>query len=269
MIRHLLAYVPTSLENYYEPFLGGGALFFALSSRSTSFNAHLSDVNSELINAYKTVQERPEELTELLSLFQSEYYAEKNGATYYYHKRDWKPSTALESAGRFIFLNKTCYNGLYRVNSHGEFNVPYGRYRRPKIVDAENLRKVSNLLRSSRARLSVSDYRRALAKCGPKDFAYLDPPYQQKSKTSFTTYAPGGFSQTDQDDLALEFQRLVDRGCKVVLSNSETVRTSTLYKEFETRHVTVNRPINSRGSARTGYKEVIVLGNLTANPSYE
>lgn len=261
--------MPTILKNYYEPFLGGGALFFALSSRGDRFNVHLSDVNSELINAYRTVQKRPDELIELLSLLQREYYSQKNRATYYYDKRDWKPTNSLEAAGRFIFLNKTCYNGLYRVNSRGEFNVPYGRYPRPKILDAENLRKVSNLLRSSHAKLFVSDYRKALAKCGPEDFAYLDPPYQPKSKTSFTTYAPGGFSEADQDNLAVEFQRLVDKGCKVVLSNSDTARTSNLYKIFNLRHVTVNRPINSRGSARTGYKEVIVLGNLTANPVYE
>lgn len=263
MIRHLLDYVPTSFEDYYEPFLGGGALFFALSSRGDGLNAHLSDVNSELINAYKIIQKRPDELIELLSLLQREYYVQKNRATYYYEKRDWKPASALESAGRFIFLNKTCYNGLYRVNSRGEFNVPYGRNERPRILDAENLRSVSNLLRSSDAKLFVSDYRRGLADAHRDDFVYLDPPYLPKSRTSFTSYVPGGFSETDQDMLALEFQRLVHKGCKVMLSNSDTVRTSALYKEYDSRHVKVNRPINSRGSARTGYKETIVLGNLS------
>jgi DNA adenine methylase len=262
LLPDLLRHVPFHLSNYYEPFLGGGALFFAMSARNTSFNAHLSDINNELINTYKIIKDKPDELIQLLSKFQQEYYRSKNMSKYFYEKRDWHPSESLESAARLIFLNKTCYNGLYRVNSRGQFNVPFGRYKKPKILNAENIRVVSRALQDTSAELHASDYKTSLSTCGKNDFIYLDPPYQPKSKTSsFTDYTPGGFSERDQAELAEQFEKLVDRGCTVLLSNSETPLTSRLYHRFEVRSVIVNRPINSVGSGRTGYKELIVLGN--------
>jgi DNA adenine methylase len=148
------------------------------------------------------------------------------------------------------------------VNSRGEFNVPFGRYRKPKILDEQNIRAISKALRETKTELSTSDYKVALSTCGKNDLVYLDPPYQPMSKTSsFTAYTPGGFSETHQKELALEFERLVDRGCLVLLSNSETPLTVRLYRRFETKSMIVNRPINRVGSARTGYKEIIVLGN--------
>ncbi len=262
LVPDLLRLVPPRFSDYYEPFLGGGALYFSIYAAGRSFNAVLSDVNAELVNAYRTIKKAPEELIEVLSRTETEYFHSKSKSGYYYEKRKWRPTDAIQSAARLIFLNKTCYNGLYRVNSRGGFNVPFGRYKKPRILNAENILSVSRALRETNAQLQCSDYRTATLKCGKGDLAYLDPPYQPKSKTSsFTDYAPGGFSEKDQEELAREFRGLVDRGCTVILSNSETPLTVRLYQGFDTRRVSVNRPINSVASGRTGYKELIVVGN--------
>jgi DNA adenine methylase len=261
LLPQLLRHLPRELSNYYEPFLGGGALFFAIYARNAPFNAHLSDINSELIKAYEMIKEKPSELIQALSKLELDYYRSQSRGTFFYEKRNWRPSTLVESAARLIFLNKTCYNGLYRVNARGEFNVPFGRHKKPKILDAQNIRGICKALKDTNAQLRSSDYKSALSTCRKNDFVYLDPPYQPKSKTSsFTDYAPGGFSEIDQRELAEEFERLVERGCKVLLSNSETPLTNRLYERFEKIVVTANRPINSVGSGRKGYKEILVLG---------
>ena len=261
LLPHLVPYVPPMLTDYYEPFLGGGALFLGRSARDTRFRAHLSDINGELIRSYRIVKETPEDLIGLLSRLQSEYYESSNKSQYYYQKRNWHPIDQIESVARLVFLNKTCYNGLYRVNSRGEFNVPFGRHKKPRILDSGNLLTVSRVLRETHAELQSIDYKTAVSRCGRGDFIYLDPPYQPVSKTSsFTDYSPAGFSEKDQVVLAEQFAKLVDRGCTVLLSNSETALTRRLYQDFEVERVTVNRPINSVGTGRKGYKELIVLG---------
>ena len=262
LVPELLRHIPSHFSNYYEPFLGGGAFFFALFSIRRNFNAALSDVNAELIDTYKIVRDTPDELIAVLSMLRDGYHLSENKSGYYYEKRSLRPSSPVESAARLIFLNKTCYNGLYRVNSRGEFNVPYGRYENPKILDGENLRAVSRALRETKAQVRCSDYMDAISKCGKGDLVYLDPPYQPKSRTSsFTDYTPGGFSGKNQEELAQEFRKLVDSGCTVILSNSETPMTVRLYREFKPKSVTVNRPINSVASGRTGYKELVVVAN--------
>ena len=264
LLPHLLPHVPLHLTDYYEPFLGGGALFFGISARTTSFSAHLSDTNEELISAYRVIKESPEELMRLLSGYQGQYDSAVDKSGYFYRKRDWRPADRIESTARLIFLNKTCYNGLYRVNSKGEFNVPFGRYKHPRINNSGIIRAASQVLEDTKAELRIIDYKDALASCGRTHFVYLDPPYQPPSKTSsFTDYTPGGFSEKDQEELAEEFGKLVDRGCVVLLSNSDTSLTRHLYRDFEIRKVTVNRPINSVGTRRGGYKELIVLGHRT------
>ncbi len=261
LLPHLLPHVPPHLSDYYEPFLGGGALFFRVCAWTTSFSAHLSDISEELMTAYMVIKESPEELIRLLSRFQREYDSAIDKGTCFYQKRDWRPADRIESAARLIFLNKTCYNGLYRVNSKGEFNVPFGRNKNPRILNSDVIRSASHALEDTKAELRSLDYKNALASCGKGDFVYLDPPYQPPSRTSsFTDYTPGGFSQKDQEELAEQFGKLVDRGCTVLLSNSETALTKHLYHDFDMRKVTVNRPINSVGAGRTGYKELIVLG---------
>jgi DNA adenine methylase len=261
LLPHLLPHVPLHLSDYYEPFLGGGALFLRVCMQTTEFNAHLSDTNEELMTTYRVIKESPEGLIQLLSTFQSEYDSSDDRSAYFYRKRDWRPAGPIESAARLIFLNKTCYNGLYRVNSKGGFNVPFGRHRNPRLFNSDNIREVSHALENTRAELRSIDYKNALTSCRKADFVYLDPPYQPPSKTSsFTDYTPGGFSEKDQEDLSDEFGKLVDRGCTVLLSNSETPLTRHLYRDFEIKKVTVNRPINSVGEGRKGYRELIVLG---------
>jgi DNA adenine methylase len=261
LARSLVALAPPEYSEYYEPFLGGGALFFALCRRRTGFRAHLSDTNSDLMNAYEVVKEKPVELIRVLLKIQEDYLRSNSMSEYYYEKRDWRPRRRVDLAARLIFLNKTCYNGLYRVNSRGEFNVPFGRYSKPRIVDPENIRAVSRVLHESNAELQSSDYKKSLSKCKDSDFVYLDPPYQPKSTTSsFTSYTRDGFSERDQKELAEEFARLVDLGCIVLLSNSDTPLTRRLYSKFQTSSIAVNRPINSVGSRRTGYNELIVFG---------
>src|SRR5207302_8641266 len=261
LLPHLIPNVPLHLTEYYEPFLGGGALFFGICARTTSFTAHLSDTNEELINAYRVIKESPDELIGFLSRFQKEYDSASDQSAYFYQRRDWRPTGRVESAARLVFLNKTFYHGLYRVNSKGVFNVPVGRYKNPRILNSGSIHAVSQVLQNTRAELCTIDYKDALAPCGTADFIYLDPPYQPPSKTSsFTDYTADGFSEKDQEELAEEFGKLADKGCMVLLSNSDTAFTRHLYHDFEITKVTVNRPINSVGTGRKGYKELIVLG---------
>ncbi len=256
---HLLRHVPLRLTNYFEPFLGGGALFLALRGRTSEFKASLSDTNKDLINAYKMVRDKPEDLIDHLAEFQHEYDQTEDKSEYYYEKRSWRPSDPVSLAARFIFLNKTCYNGLYRVNAKGEFNVPFGRYKNPRFYNATNLRSISAVLKDTRASLEVLDYRSATRKCGKGDFVYLDPPYHPITKTaSFTDYTPGGFSEKDQVELAKMFKELIERGCAVLLSNSNSPLIHELYDSYMQEVINVNRSINSVGTGRKGFNELIV-----------
>lgn len=254
--------IPTTFNNYFEPFLGGGAMFFFLSSKNLQFSSYLSDLNYELINAYKVVKDKVEELIALLSHHKTEY--EKSPREYYYHLRaNINPSfTEVEKAARFITLNRTCYNGLYRVNKKGEFNAPKGSYENPVICNDVNFRKVSNALQNSKAKIETCDYKTILLeKAREDDFIYLDPPYRPISDTAyFTGYTRKGFTDRNQEELANVFETLHDRKCKVMLSNSDTYFIRNLYKDFSeyTKKVNVIRAINSKGSKRTGHKELLI-----------
>lgn len=262
----LLNFVPKEFSRYYEPFLGAGALFFALFRSSRSFTAFLSDTNRELINAYRTARDHTEKLITALSKIQQEYDTTPNREDFYYEWRKSKASTDVDSASRFIFLNKTCYNGLYRVNSKGEFNVPFGRYKNPKLFDSDNLRAVNTALRQTHASLETAGYETAVETCAEGDLVYFDPPYQPVNKTSsFTSYTPNGFSKTDQAHLATIFKELSDRGCSVILSNSNTPLVRKLYRGFNQELVQVNRSINSVGWKRKGFTELIVSNGPPKN----
>ena len=262
LVRHLLPLVPRPLANYYEPFLGGGAIFLAVCARDTRFKAFLSDTNPELINAYKMVKSRPSDLIRSLSNLRRRYKSAPNKEDFYYEIRAWEPTGSIERAARFIFLNKTCYNGLYRVNPKGEFNVPFGHHMNPKIFNENNVVGVSKALRETRAVLRTIDYRKATTECQKGDFVYFDPPYHPSSETSsFTDYTAKGFGEEDQKELSRVFAHLVNRGCRVLLSNSNTRLVRELYDDFTRKHILVNRPINSVGTGRTGFKELIVIGH--------
>jgi DNA adenine methylase len=265
LLSVLNRHIPSSFNRYFEPFLGGGAMFFNLSSKNLQFSSYLSDINEDLINAYKVVKDKVDNLIILLRHHEVEY--NKSPHQYYYELRtNIKLLTDVERAAKFITLNKTCYNGLYRVNSKGIFNVPMGRYKNPVICDSNNLRKVSIALRDSKAKIQVSNYKDILLqKAEENDFIYLDPPYNPVSNTAhFTRYTHNGFTDKDQDELASIFGKLNDRRCKVLLSNSDTPFIKSIYKDFAkyTKEVDVIRSINSKASKRVGHKELL-LRNYT------
>ncbi len=261
LISEINKFIPSSFERYFEPFLGGGAIFFYLVSRqNTRFTSFLSDTNDELINACTVIRDSVEELIKLVKHHEREY--KKSRQEYYYKLRALKPLTAIERAARFITLNKTCYNGLYRVNKNGIFNVPMGRYKNPLICDVVNLRNISVTLRNSNSRLNVADFQKILnERAAEGDFIYLDPPYSPVSPTAnFTGYTNTGFNSDDQLRLAELFKKLDDRGCRILLSNSDTPLIRKLYEEFSPRSkaIQANRAINSRGSKRSGHRELLI-----------
>jgi DNA adenine methylase len=255
--------IPQSYARYFEPFLGGGALFFHMVSNNIMrSDAHLIDVNKELINTYNVVKSNVEELIVILSKYQQFY--NESPVKFYYDLRDKfdRNATSIEKAARTIALNKTCYNGLYRVNRNGEFNVPIGRYKKPIICDSENLRNIHSTLVDFKTHIYVSDYRTMVVdKTNEDDFIYLDPPYYPVSTTAnFTGYTECGFTDEDQRDLSQIFMKLTNRGCRVLLSNSDTPYIRGLYKDFSRYMHRVNtlRSINSSSSKRTGHKELLI-----------
>src|SRR5690348_1607203 len=230
LLTELNKMIPSQFNTYFEPFLGGGAVFFYLVSRGTKFNnGYLSDTNAELITAYKAIKDNPKEVIKLLQTYDIEYkryptYSKEQQEYYYQLRSDWnnkKFNNDVERAAMFIMLNRTGFNGLYRVNGRGEFNVPPGKYNNPLICDSSNLKDVSNAL--ARATILADDYRNVTQNAQKGDFIYFDPPYQPLNDTSyFTAYTADGFNNRDQSELAKVFRELNSRGCLVLLSNSDT-----------------------------------------------
>jgi DNA adenine methylase len=259
IIPQISQLIPAKFTRYIEPFLGGGAVYFYLSScRNLDFAAFLSDTNIELMNVYVAIRDHAEELIKILRYHQHEY--RKSPSKYFYKLRDRIRLDDLERAARFITLNKTCYNGLYRVNRNGHFNVPVGRYKNPLICDDKNIRNVSRLLRNSRTHIKSTDYEDAVMRSARSDdFVYLDPPYNPVSSTAnFTGYTNNGFSTEDQYQLAKAFKKLDKRGCKLLLSNSSTPIIRELYKDYSIVEVQANRAINSKASKRVGHTELLI-----------
>jgi DNA adenine methylase len=265
LLSKIEQFMPRSFNRYFEPFLGGGAVYFHIANKKIHSKAYLSDINEELINAFVVVKSKVKELIEVLTIYETDY-KKKSAREFYYHLRDNDsyPDQVgdVNRAARFIALNKTCYNGLYRVNKQGKFNVPVGRYKNPRICDRDNLLNISIALQRSCAQLILGDYRRILldnARGG--DFIYLDPPYSPVSITaSFTGYTNSGFTDKDQSDLANLFKKLSRRKCLLLLSNSDTTFVKELYSDFDmhTKQVDALRSINSDGSNRMGHKELLI-----------
>jgi DNA adenine methylase len=245
---------PSQFDNYYEPFLGGGAVFFYLFQEHLSgFKAVLSDVNEELINMYRCVQTDVDALIKELESHQA-----KHDSEYYYQIRAQKNRKSVKKAARIIYLNKTCFNGLYRENSKGQFNVPIGRYKNPTICNAELLRADSLALQG--VKLEVRDFYNVLddAKTD-QDFVYFDPPYYPLSNTSqFTSYSRYNFNEEDQFRLRDVFAELASRGVKVMLSNSDCPFIRELYEEFPIHEFSAARSINSKGTHRGKISELVV-----------
>ena len=240
--------------DYFEPFIGSGAVFFYLSARPEERNYYLSDLNQEIVDAFCAVRDDVEGVIKLLAKHQ-----QLHSKDYFYQVRGLVPQnlSALEKAARTIYLNKTCFNGLYRVNKKGEFNVPMGNYKKPSILQIETLKAASRAL--SPADLSTGDYSVLVDKAQAGDFIYLDPPYHPLSKTAmFTNYVAQAFGEKDQMELAEVVTALSKKGCLVMESNSNTDFIKDLYKGFKIQEVWARRSINREKSKRGAITELVV-----------
>ncbi|HKU32796.1 MAG TPA: DNA adenine methylase [Candidatus Nitrosotalea sp.] len=252
-------YVPQKFERYFEPFLGGGAVFFNLAYKRRNAKWLLSDLNSDLVLSYVTIRDRVKELISALESHSTSYF--KNQSSYYYKIRESEPKGQIEKVSRLLFLNKTCFNGLYRVNSKGKFNVPLGKYVNPNIVSKENLIAVSEILQSRDISIKCQDFESALKNATEGDFVYLDPPYHPVSETSnFTSYTNGSFDYGDQERLYAKFKALDKKGVNILLSNSKSEEIVDLFKEFSDNviEINANRFINSVSQRRTGHTELLI-----------
>jgi DNA adenine methylase len=253
LLPELLKRRPEKFRRYFEPFVGGGALFYRLAPGA----AVLGDRNADLIATYRAVAAGVDEIIDALT----EHRA-RHGEAYYYEMRArWNDATVrwttTARAAAFIYLNKTCYNGLWRVNRGGGFNVPMGRYASPQIFDGDELRAASALLR--RATFRVGGYDATVADAADGDFAYFDPPYHPVSATAnFTSYTADAFGEAEQARLADTARALAARGCAVMLSNSDTPFIRSLYTGFQVDRVQCPRAINSDPAARGNVDELII-----------
>ncbi|MGE0229272.1 MAG: DNA adenine methylase [Dehalococcoidia bacterium] len=264
LLPELVRRSPRRIDTYYEPFLGGAALFFALSSDAERAprRAVLNDLNGALMTTYRVVRDQAPALATALERLQEEYAGADDAgrAAMYYRVRDEHGRTdAVEVAARVIFLNKTCFNGLFRVNRRGEFNVPFGRYKSPRILDREALLAASAALRG--VELQSADFAEACAEAGPGDFVYFDPPFHPLSDTSnFTAYTEREFGRAEQIRLKRCIDVLTARGVSVMLSNSPHpwIRGGYEFSGYAIDEVQARRAINSRGDGRGPIGELVV-----------
>lgn len=253
LVPRILKELPDRIDTYYEPFVGGAAVFFALAEEKRFRRAVITDKNAQLINLYTVVRDDLGKLLKKLKELQ-----ERTSEEDYYAIRAEKIANKIERAARLIYLNKTGYNGLYRVNSKGGFNVPYGRYKRPKIYDPERLGIASEALQD--VTIETADFEEICAEAKRGDAVYLDPPYLPLSKTaSFSAYHSEAFGLPEHQRLAKVFAKLLKRGVAAVLSNSATPETRALYQSFKCSDVAVRRPINSVASRRGSVSELLVV----------
>lgn len=255
LMDEIVPLLPKSYTTYYEPFIGGGAVLFELQPDKAVIN----DVNGELINLYNTIKDDVELLIEDLR-------KHENTSEYFYkireldrNKEEYDILTNVEKASRVIYLNKTCFNGLFRVNKAGEFNSPYGKYKNPNIVDEVTLRAVSKYFNRANIKIINGDFEECLKGVRKGSFVYLDPPYDPvSSSANFTGYDKGGFNRDEQIRLKKICDKLNKRGVKFLLSNSSTEFIKDLYKEYDIKIVKAKRAINSNGNSRGEVDEVLV-----------
>ena len=254
MLKQFEPFFPQKIENYIEPFVGSAAVFFYVKEKFDLKEIILSDNNEELINCYRVVRDDVKKLIRALRNHQR-----KHDENHYYKVRRRLTSRSdTGRAARLIYLNKTCFNGLYRVNPRGEFNVPMGGYKNPRILDAHNLRSVNVTLQG--VDLQVRDFAEYDDLGKPGDFIYFDPPYHPLSRTSsFTSYTAEDFKESDQGRLAEVYRALDDKGCKLMLSNSDCDFVRDLYDGFRIETVRARRAINSKANGRGEINELLIL----------
>lgn len=263
LLPEILKYIPKkklTKNIYYEPFIGGGALLFERQPK----RAVINDSNVELINCYEVIRDSVDDLIECLRDHKNHH-----DETYYYKIRDLDRSSKeysklsnIHKAARIIFLNKTCYNGLFRVNSQGQFNVPFGRYKNPNVLDEAVLRAVSKYLNNPQIKILNTDFEEAVKDAKKGDFIYFDPPYDPVSDTaSFTGYDINGFNKDEQKRLKKVFDELSKKGCLVMLSNSYTDFIQELYQEYQENFIKVKatRSINSKALKRGVVDEILII----------
>jgi DNA adenine methylase len=244
-----------SFAGYHEPFLGSGAVFFQVRRYLRPRRLALSDDNRELIETFVAIRDEVEAVIAELAR-----HKEKHGEEHFYRVRDQLPLDLFPAAraARFIYLNRTCFNGLYRVNSRGRFNVPMGSYANPAILDAEGLRAASASLAG--AEIAAQPFAQVLERAKRGDFVYFDPPYVPVSDTAyFTAYTRGSFGPRDQTQLADVYRQLSERGCRLMLSNSDTPLVRDLYRGFRLVELQARRSINSRADRRGPVGELVVM----------
>lgn len=256
IMSSITKFMPKNIKNYkyIEPFIGGGAVLFHLQPK----NGIINDFNEELINTYQVIKNNLDELIEDLK-------THENTSEYFYDIRsldredNFEELSKVKRASRVLYLNKTCFNGLYRVNNAGEFNAPFGRYKNPNIVNEPILKAVSNYFNSNNIKILTGDYSEALKLADENSFVYLDPPYHPISEGSnFTGYVQGGFNMYDQVDLRVACDELNKKGIKFLLSNSASPFILDQYKCYNIEIVKAKRAINSNGSKRGDVDEVLI-----------
>ncbi|RDX01042.1 DNA adenine methylase [Listeria kieliensis] len=251
--------IPKNISTYVEPFVGGGAVLFDLQPNKAIVN----DYNEELINVYNVIKNKPEELIDMLK-----HYKEKNSEEFFYEVRaldrtdSYKTIGNIDKAARMLYLNKTCYNGLFRVNRAGQFNSPYGKYKDPNIVNEVAIRAVSDYFNNCNIKITSGDYKEALKNLRKGAFVYFDPPYMPiSSSSSFTGYTELGFGLEKQTELRNECLKLHSKGIKFLLSNSYSPEILDLYSDtsiFTIKVVRANRNINSKANKRGEINEVLI-----------
>ena len=258
---------------YYEPFVGGGIVFLTLSNKKAVIN----DLNSELINCYQVIKEHPHELMKELELH-SKNFNDRNDE-YYYEIREWdrlesfNDRTNIEKAARTIFLNKTCYNGLYRVNSKGEFNTPIGRYVEPALFSEKNIIEISEYLRKNDVKIKCGTYASALKSVKEGDIIYLDPPYDYGDEEGFTQYQKEGFTFEDFKEMKKVCDECLDKGANVIISNNNTPPVIKLFESdsryvinYGIKNIKTKRYINCKGNMRNTGDEIIIWGSPNTFP---
>jgi len=253
-------YYPKDFNNYLEPFIGGGAVFFNMNPTK----AHINDVNVTLISAYKNIKNKPEEIMKILKKLENEYRKndiEGQSELFYKIREQFNglSDDELKKSAYLIFLNKTCFNGMYRENSKGGFNTPFGKYKNPTILDQDNILRVSEVLKNTK--LTSVSFDKAVADAKKGDFVYFDPPYHPLNKTTakFTSYHKDSFTEEDQLKLRDVFVELDKRGCYLMLSNSYTPFIDDIYKKYRRETVMANRAINCKATGRGKIKELLIL----------
>lgn len=263
LLNTIRSMLPAKYGAYYEPFLGGGAVFLDILRHQSSRKYFVSDLNQELILTYEVIRDNVNDLIKILKGHAASF---NNNREYYNRVRSQSPDRRVEEAARLLFLNKTCFNGLYRVNSKNQFNVPMGSYHNPEIVYEDKLRSINAILNSGNITIRCVDFEESVKYAKSEDMIYFDPPYQPVNSTSsFTQYTRYGFSYEDLKRLARVCETLHSAGCMVMLSNSNVDAVEQLFDReiWHIKRVRAARAINSVGTKRTGHQELIITNYVT------